>query len=542
MTLQLHTEPGGLSPLVVAGLARNLAQLVSRRNRERQAAEAALPPGERFLQWAQSFLPRHLRCEPSAMHRWLAAELERSHSERGALLNVVGPRGGAKSTLVTLAYVLYAALELEEPYVWIVSDTRQQAALHLENIKAELTENERLAEEYPAATGRGATWRAASIVLPSGVAIEAFGVGQRLRGRRHGPHRPSLIVCDDLQNDRQVLAAEQRSRLRAWFHGMLLKAGDRRTNIVHLGTALHREALAPELANAPGWTARVFPAVLAWPSSQALWDDWRSIYCDLDRRNRLAAAKRFYLSNRAAMDEGAELLWPARDDLYSLMCMQVSSGRVAFEREMQGRPLGADECEFPDSYFDGDLWFHDWPRDAQVRVMALDPSKGREGRLGDYSAFVLLAVDAAGRLYVEADLARRPTPRIVADGVELWLRFRPEVFGVEATQFQELLCGELAAEFTRRGLHGARLAALDNQASKLVRIRRLGPLLSAGRLRFRAGSASTQQLVDQLRDFPTGDHDDGPDALEMAVRLAAEELAATQAPRDGLGERLTLVG
>ena len=37
---------------------------------------------------------------------------------------------------------------------------------------------------------------------------------------------------------------------------------------------------------------------------------------------------------------------------------------------MQGRPLTADECEFPEEYFEGELWFHDWPRDAQVRVMA----------------------------------------------------------------------------------------------------------------------------------------------------------------------------
>jgi hypothetical protein len=28
--------------------------------------------------------------------------------------------------------------------------------------------------------------------------------------------------------------------------------------------------------------------------------------------------------------------------------------------------------------------------------------------------------------------------------------------------------------------------------------------------------------VQQLRDFPNGDHDDGPDALEMARRLAIE--------------------
>jgi hypothetical protein len=33
-----------------------------------------------------------------------------------------------------------------------------------------------------------------------------------------------------------------------------------------------------------------------------------------------------------------------------------------------------------------------------------------------------------------------------------------------------------------------------------------------------------------LRDFPNGDHDDGPDALEMAVRLAGELLAQTHDP------------
>jgi bifunctional non-homologous end joining protein LigD len=31
-------------------------------------------------------------------------------------------------------------------------------------------------------------------------------------------------------------------------------------------------------------------------------------------------------------------------------------------------------------------------------------------------------------------------------------------------------------------------------------------------------------LVEQLRDFPNGDHDDGPDALEMACRMASDLL------------------
>ena len=63
---------------------------------------------------------------------------------------------------------------------------------------------------------------------------------------------------------------------------------------------------------------------------------------------------------------------------------------------------------------------------------------------------------------------------------------------------------------------------VNNTTNKLVRIRRLGPALAQKRLRFKARSPGTMLLVQQLRDFPAGDHDDGPDALEMARRLAVE--------------------
>jgi predicted phage terminase large subunit-like protein len=80
-------------------------------------------------------------------------------------------------------------------------------------------------------------------------------------------------------------------------------------------------------------------------------------------------------------------------------------------------------------------------------------------------------------------------------------------------------------------------AAIHNHVSKHMRIRRLGPYLSQRRLRFLARSAATKLLVDQLRDFPAGAHDDGPDALEMAVRLA-EEMLYGRCANDGLGNRL----
>ncbi len=490
-----------------------------------------------LLEWGRRYLPHYFREPPSKMHRWLAEQFDAMTTCRGAKLNVVGPRGGAKSTLGTLAYVLRAAVEGWEPYIWIVSDTKHQARGHLENLRIELAGNAALAEDYPRAAGRGRSWRAQAVRLRNGVTIEAFGTGQRLRGHRIGPHRPTLIVCDDLQNDGHMRSSAARESSLRWFEGALLKAGTAHTNVVNLATALHREALALHLERTPGWNSRVFAAIERWPDNMSLWHEWERIYCDANSPTARDVARVFYEGRRAAMDAGAVLLWPEVEDLYTLMCMRVEGGRTAFEREKQGMPLSPEACEWPEAYFDEHIWFEQWPASLQTRVVALDPSKGRDARRGDFSALVMLGVADDGQLYVEAEMARAPTAEIVAASVEMCRRFRPDAFGVETNQYQELLAAELAGEFGRQGIVDVHPWGIDNHVSKLVRIRRLGPFLSSRRIRFKEDSPGTRMLVDQLREFPAADHDDGPDALEMALRLAGE-LFAGRARGDNLGDRL----
>lgn len=493
----------------------------------------------RLLMWGRVYLPDHFSKPPSAMHRWLARELGAMRRRRGVRVNLIGPRGGAKSTVGTLAAVLRAALEGDEAYIWIVSDTESQARAHLDNVKSELEDNPRLAEAYPHATGEPRRWRAGAVELRNGVVIEAYGSGQRVRGRRSGADRPTLIVCDDVENERHIASAHARAVSRDWFHGTLLKAGTPRTNVLNLATALHREAIALSLHNSPGWRSAVFRAVKTWPVNQELWRAWEAIYCDLTRKDSAADALAYYLQNKGSMDEGAAVLWPEEEDLYTLMRMRVDSGATAFEREKQGQPIDPERCEWPESYFEEHVWFDCWPKPLGVRVVTLDPSKGADARHGDYSALVMLGVDAQGVVHVEADLARRPTPQMVADGVAHCLRFRPHALGVEANQWQQLLAAEFAAEFARRGVVGAAPCEIHNHVAKALRIRRLGPYLSQRRLRFKRGSPSTQLLVDQLRDFPLAAHDDGPDALEMAVRLAAD-VWRSRGEGDGLGDRLPI--
>lgn len=292
-----------------------------------------------------------------------------------------------------------------------------------------------------------------------------------------------------------------------------------------------------ELDAKPGWLSRIFRAVVEWPEHMSLWHEWESLYTDVQNPHYKRAAWHFYQKHADAMNAGAVLLWPEEEDLYTLMCMRAESGHSAFEREKQNSPIDPELCEWPESYFDDSIWFDTWPKNLTVKTLALDPSKGADSARGDYSALIKLGVDRQGILYVEADLARRPTPQIVADGVEAYRTFSPDVFGIEANQFQDLLAGDFAREFRNQGILAAHPHPLLNRTNKLVRIRRLGPYLSGRRIRFKNDSPSTRLLIEQLRQFPLADHDDGPDALEMAIRLAAE-LLQSRKTNDGLGSRL----
>ncbi|MCL2005616.1 MAG: hypothetical protein FWG73_05565 [Planctomycetaceae bacterium] len=469
-----------------------------------------------LLDWAAHFLPKHFNKPPSTMHRWLAEQLDQLHHQRGTKLNILAPRNSAKSTIAALAYPLHEILTQREPYIWIISDTMSQAHTHLDNIKTELMTNPLLADAYPDACGKGNLWHAGAIRLRNGGVIEAYGTGQQIRGRRRAENKPTLMICDDLQSDRHALSEPARQKSRNWFHDAILKAGSQNTNVIHLATALHREAIAMELLQTPGWRSKTFRAIEQFPKNMPLWTEWEMLYINRDD------ADAFYEKNRTAMDEDAVVLWPEQESLYDLMKMRVESGYSSFEREKQNSPINPELCEFPEKYFEEHIWYV--PNDAAngnivASALALDPSKGKDAALGDYSAFIYVALCEDGIFYVDAHLERLPISELVAKGVELYAKYRPTIFGVEANQFQELLCDEFEKQ-----LLGTVCYPIRNTLGKQTRIRRLDSYLAMQRLRFCADSASCRLVVEQLRSFPLASHDDGPDALEMALRL----LEATQ--------------
>lgn len=317
----------------------------------------------------------------------------------------------------------------------------------------------------------------------------AAGVGGPLTGKGAN----MLIVDDPIKNAEQANSEAARDKVWQWWESTALTRLEPGASVIIVQTRWHCDDLA-------GRSQREMPG-----------ENWRVLSLP-------ALAEENDPLNRPP---GAAL-WPDRYNADYLTRLRDNRSLYWWKALYQQQPTRHESLEWPAGHFEGDLWFDDWPADPGLRVITLDPSKGKT-RHSDFSAYVLAAY-VQGAYFIEADLKRRPPGRIVEDGVEHCRRFKPWGLGVESNTWQDLLGVIFQPHLEDLNHHyGVELHEIYNHVNKTQRIRRLDPYLRNRRIRFR-NTPGTRLLVQQLKEFPLAAHDDGPDALEMALRWIGDLL------------------
>ncbi|MCP4591830.1 MAG: phage terminase large subunit, partial [bacterium] len=469
-------------------------------------------------------------------------------SKRAGRLAVAAPRGHAKSTIVSLAYVLWCVLYEHEKLVLLVSATAEQVVLLLKTIKDEIQQNSALLEDFPeicrpkGAPGQPKPWRNNRIMLPNGAMISAYGAGQGLRGAKNESHRPGLIIVDDIENSEQVIHEEQRHKLRQWFSGTLLHAGHPGTNVVVVGTVLHHDSLLANLVNPKdgrGWTGLIYKAVEQPSDRPDLWETWSAIFRGKEEHEGQVgtdAAEAFFELNRDEMLRGTRVLWPEREDYYALMVMREREGRASFQAEKQNEPIDPEVCIFSEQNFH---YWDDEYRDVESLLDAVgrnghffgacDPSLGHRTRRGDYTAIVILYRPAKSKIkyLIAADIAKWTPDQAIERIIQFAKMYRFSAFAVEGNQFQELMIGNLRRRVKETDV-SLPVYNIKSRANKQARIANLEPEITQGLIQL---GRRHQLLLDQLRQFPFAVHDDGPDALEMAVATSQRMLIPEGIPK-----------
>jgi predicted phage terminase large subunit-like protein len=231
-----------------------------------------------------------------------------------------------------------------------------------------------------------------------------------------------------------------------------------------------------------------------------------------------------------------EALWPSEFDEKFLRAVEEQSAN-GFAALYQQDPKRAIVSEWPPRCFGSHIWFQDWPAMDDCRICALDPSKGKGSKYSDYAALIKVGRSTEdGRFYVEADLwNNRDARQLSNEIIYANEQFQPAGFALESVLFQELFADIVMDQCDREGLGRPPIQMFNHTQPKELRIRRLAGDITSDNIRVK-DTPGGRLLVKQLSEFPLSDHDDGPDALEMGIRLYKSMNAITI--DDGLGDNL----
>lgn len=494
---------------MAAAFARNIELSVeafpsdpaARAERLRRVADFG---GEGFEFFLKTYLPHYVKGEDSLFHRAifdLAPQILTAGTGKREML--IAPRGSSKSTHMSLGFALYCIIMRKTRFCLEVCDVYAQAALLIEAIKAELTTNPRLQTDFPEACGQGRVWREGEIVTRQNIRVRGLGAGQKLRGLRHGPHRPDLMFFDDIENDEAVRSPDQRDKLEAWINRAALKVGppDGSMHVLWVNTILHWDAVTVRESKKPAWRVTKFQAIIQFPNRMDLWEEFEEVY----HNDGEEAARAFYAARKSEMDEGAQVNWPSMQPLVWLM-LQRAGGHDSFATEYQNQPI-SEGNPF------AKLVFWTMPVREWIHFGAIDPSLGGKKKGRDPSAILIGGYDRlSGKMdVVEASIRKRLPDLIISDTIALQREYRCLLWFVESVQFQEFLRTSLMVEAAKQGV-GISAVPIIPAADKNLRIERLQPPIAAGLIRL---NPTQTTLIEQLQQWPNGAHDDGPDTLDM---------------------------
>lgn len=490
------------------------------------------------LEFGRVYLPHFFEQESAPFHHALDKLLSGNYTEEDLIewaeefgieahtgdvdLNLLAIcifRGGGKSVLAIICDVLRRLCHGLDPYIIIGSDTLDQAASQLEDIKDELASNEKIKADFGNLKPDKGLWRAAElihrddgrvvwregrIITTNKIRVDAIGAGGKMRGRRHGQKRPSYIILDDLDNDENVKTKEQRDKKWDWVTSAVEPARDPHVGrIVVIGTIIH------------------FDCVIA-----------RGVRVTDEENVRLFTSIKFAAMRRNKKGEWVSN-WESRFSVKKLLKKRVLLGVRKFGAEYMNDPRDPETQLFvPDDYY-----YYSWlelEKRNLRRIMYVDPSKGKKGKgrkKSDFSGFADVLVDSANRVtYVRDAFRKRLSPSAAKTAVVEWFIEGSQgpwqvEFWVEENSFGDILGENFQDELRRKGVDIV-VNTLLHSKEKEARLEHHSIRLDSKGVRFPQKWEKEDRRPEwfsEYEDYP-GAFDDTIDAIESADDIAMNHI------------------
>lgn len=455
-------------------------------------------------------------------HKTLCSLLDEvTRGEQDANVGWSVGRRHAKTAYLSNSYLVHQCAFRHQKYIVEVSETTDVAGDFIKWTVNQLKFNEKLREDFGPLLHPKPSMNEVDnkyeFITSTGTKVEAKGIGTQMRGLRHLSERPGIFILDDLESGENTNTPELRAKNLHWFRSEMLEALGFGGKCIYMGTIVHYDSLLNHvLTKRKDFVSRKFPAILSWSKREDLWEQWRELY-NADDPKAKENADAFYETNESEMLRGTSVLWPQMYTYKYFMEKRESMGARAFNQEYLGNPVDEESQIFkPEDftyYVESDVDI------TQCDIYAAaDFAMGKER--GDYSAIISIAKkrDTGVCYVIDAYIEKIKPDVLLKEIVNRTLLYQYEALAVESQQAQEWFAEKVAEELVKNGYPAhTRLSKIKQKTRKALRIEALLPDVQAGRIRFRKDH---RLLLEMLELYPNHNHDDGPDALADAFKLA----------------------
>ena len=438
---------------------------------------------ENMIMFGKIAMPNMFTAPSPDFHYRIADALLDNASKQ---VNIIAPRGHAKSSIVGGVFPLYHIMHHEgAKLIVLVSRTQDHAIKLLGTIKDTLDYSQTFRAIYGYWGQHSARqWAKSEVELKDGSMIICKGTGQQLRGIKVGSQRPTLIIVDDPEDENNTKTAEAMEQNLRWLLQSAVPSLDpKKGKIIVIGTPQHQRCLVEVLKEMKGWNNMHFAPDME--KKVALWEEWQPI----------------------------KKLQEKKEELESIARVSV------FYREYLCQIVGYIKYHNYKLELDSDKQHYlvDGEETIPVNVfMGVDPASSIR-KTADYSVIMPVAVDNQNNRYILEYYRKRATPMKLAESIlEYFKIYRPVKVRIESVGYQEMLRDYLRqrTEEEKLFISGLEIKEIP-RSSKSSRLETMEPYFAQGKVFMKKEMLA---MKDELLLYPRGKHDDLLDGLYYAMK------------------------
>lgn len=397
-------------------------------------------------------------------------------------------RGSGKTSVATIVYSIYRLLVNPDIRILLASKSGGNASAMLSEIKSHLTSNDDFVETF--GDQQGELWAEAEINVAARkkftkeANLTTLGIESAVVSKHY-----DLILVDDLVDEPNSRTPIMRQKTWTFFYKTLTPCLEPDGQMVVLGTRYHYKDLHGVLLEAEARGATLIVPALSGNATDGWFSAWPEKF-----------PVEYLLSLRNSKRMGQILF----DSQYQLDC-----------RKMHGDIFDYDDCTvIPDVEIPANL-----PRYGAADLAVSMDSKR------DLFAIVIIAYDVVrDYVYILDFFTDRLAPSKQRQTMNEYIRhYNCVKFGIESNAYQAAALVDL-----KESHPDLPLVKLFTAEDKITRAVKLAGRFETHHIAIREGLAD---LVEQLVLFPGGDHDDGFDALDFAIKtVKAKERKPREEP------------